>query len=78
LCNETGITPPLYTQYTMLVNLAGYCALSVPAGFVRGLPVGLQIIAPPDRENLLLRAARVLERIQPWADRRPEAMMAAY
>jgi Asp-tRNA(Asn)/Glu-tRNA(Gln) amidotransferase A subunit family amidase len=55
----------------MLVNLAGYCAMSVPAGFVRGLPVGLQIIAPPDTEHLLMRAARVLERLQPWADHRP-------
>ncbi len=71
-CTEQGITPWLYTQYTMLVNLAGYCAISVPAGFVRGLPVGLQIIAPPDREHLLLRAARQLEKIRPWAHRKPQ------
>lgn len=76
LCTEMGITPSLYTQYTMLVNLAGYCALSVPAGTVRGLPVGLQIIARPNGEDLLMRAARLLEQLQPWADRRPEVATA--
>ncbi|CAN7216099.1 amidase [Phenylobacterium sp. LjRoot225] len=72
LCTETGITPWLYTQYTMLANLAGYCAINVPAGVVRGLPVGLHIMARPDQEHLLLRAARVLEQLQPWAQHKPQ------
>lgn len=44
-------------------NLAGCPAISVPAGFDSlGMPVGLQLIAPHFREDLLLRAASVLEK----------------
>lgn len=63
-----------YTAYTYLINLSGYCAASVPVGFVDGLPVGLQIIGRPDEEHLVLRAARVLERERPWADQKPPCM----
>ena len=63
-----------YTAYTYLINLSGYCAASVPVGFVDGLPVGLQIIGRPDEEHLVLRAARVMERERPWADRRPQLL----
>ena len=49
----------MYMQdvYTAPVNLAGLPAMSVPCGFAGGLPVGLQLIAPPLQEKLLLRAA---------------------
>ncbi|MDD1766896.1 MAG: Asp-tRNA(Asn)/Glu-tRNA(Gln) amidotransferase subunit GatA, partial [Candidatus Methanomethyliaceae archaeon] len=46
---------------TVAVNLAGIPALSLPCGFVRGLPVGLQIIAPPLGEGRLFRVARRVE-----------------
>jgi Asp-tRNA(Asn)/Glu-tRNA(Gln) amidotransferase A subunit family amidase len=54
-------------------NLVSPCpALSVPAGWTRdGLPVGLQIVAPRHRDDLALRIGAVLERVRPWADRRP-------
>jgi Asp-tRNA(Asn)/Glu-tRNA(Gln) amidotransferase A subunit family amidase len=71
IAGEPGITPWEYTDYTMIANVAGYPAASVPAGFVDGLPVGLQLLAPPDREPLLFRAARALEEARPWADIRP-------
>ncbi len=71
VAGESGVTPWEYTEYTMIVNAAGYTAASVPAGFVDGLPVGLQLIAPPDREPLVLRAARALERARPWAQHHP-------
>lgn len=71
VAGEPGVTRWKYTEYTMIVNAAGYTAASVPAGFVEGLPVGLQLIAPPDREPLVLRAARALERARPWARHRP-------
>jgi Asp-tRNA(Asn)/Glu-tRNA(Gln) amidotransferase A subunit family amidase len=61
-----------YVKYTMRVNLAGCCAASVPAGFVNGMPVGLQVIGRPGEELTVLRVARALEQIRPWADKRPD------
>src|SRR6266542_1900365 len=47
--------------FTIPVNLAGNAAVSVPAGLVDGLPVGLQLVAPVLGEALMLRAAHALE-----------------
>ena len=66
-----NMDPWNYTAYTYLVNAAGYCGASVPAGFHRGLPVGLQLIGRPNQEDLVLRAARAFERERPWAQHRP-------
>lgn len=47
---------------TIPVNLTGHPALSVPCGFSNGLPVGLQLMAPALREDVLLRVAYAFER----------------
>ena len=47
--------------YTIPVNLAGICAVSVPCGSVDGLPVGLQIIGTHFAESTVLRAAYAVE-----------------
>lgn len=48
--------------YTIIVNLAGLPAISVPCGFSRdGLPIGLQLIGPHYGEQVLLQAAYALE-----------------
>jgi aspartyl-tRNA(Asn)/glutamyl-tRNA(Gln) amidotransferase subunit A len=48
--------------YTVSVNMAGICALSVPCGKdSRGLPVGMQLIANHFNEGTLLRAAYAYE-----------------
>jgi aspartyl-tRNA(Asn)/glutamyl-tRNA(Gln) amidotransferase subunit A len=43
---------------TVAANLTGLPAISIPCGFVDGLPVGMQVIAPGFREDILLRVAR--------------------
>jgi aspartyl-tRNA(Asn)/glutamyl-tRNA(Gln) amidotransferase subunit A len=42
-------------------SFVGFPVISVPCGTVDGLPVGLQLVAPPDREDLLVSAAAVVE-----------------
>jgi amidase len=48
-------------------------ALSVPGGFVDGLPVGLQLVAAPGADVRLLRLARVYERATRYAEEVPPA-----
>ena len=47
--------------YTIPVNLAGLPAISIPAGFVDNMPVGLQLIGNYFAEGLLYRAAYAFE-----------------
>ena len=57
-----------------LANLAGVPAISVPVGLSsEGLPIGLQLIAPWGRDELLLDAAEALERAtdRTWVDATP-------
>jgi aspartyl-tRNA(Asn)/glutamyl-tRNA(Gln) amidotransferase subunit A len=51
---------------TVAVNLAGLPALSTPAGFVDGLPVGLQLVGPAFAEGALLAAAHALQQATDW------------
>ena len=62
---------PALVAYTLAVNLAGFTAASIPCGFVDGMPIGLQVIAPPNQEALVLRAARAFEQAWPWTERKP-------
>ena len=62
-----------WTRFTYPINLTGQPAISVPAGWTESdLPVGLQIIGNRFDDRRVLRAARALELIQPWADRWPQ------
>ncbi|MGQ9468775.1 MAG: Asp-tRNA(Asn)/Glu-tRNA(Gln) amidotransferase subunit GatA [Nitrososphaerales archaeon] len=47
---------------TVPANLVGIPSISIPCGFSTGLPIGLQMMAPPFREDLLLRAAFSFQR----------------
>jgi aspartyl-tRNA(Asn)/glutamyl-tRNA(Gln) amidotransferase subunit A len=59
--------------YTISTNLAGIAGISVPCGFSKaGLPIGLQLQAPPFEEARLLQAARLFERATDWHTRRPK------
>ncbi len=51
---------------TIPANLTGNPAVSIPAGSVDGMPVGLQVIGRHHQDQLLLDLARVVERERPW------------
>jgi aspartyl-tRNA(Asn)/glutamyl-tRNA(Gln) amidotransferase subunit A len=51
---------------TIPANLTGNPAISIPAGRVDNLPVGLQVIGRHHEEQLLLDLARIAERENPW------------
>lgn len=56
-----------WAPYTYPFNLSWHPAASMPCGFTRdGRPVGLQIVGPYLREDLIFRAARAYERANPW------------
>jgi len=58
--------------YTIAVNLAGVPGISIPCGFDgKGLPIGLQILAPAFGEDRLLRIARMYEKENNWAAKKP-------
>ena len=53
--------------FTIPVNLAGTCGISLPAGFSRdGLPIGVQLIGRPFSEGSILRAAYAFEQATEW------------
>ncbi len=61
--------------FTVPVNLAGICGLSVPCGFTgAGLPVGLQVIGPALGEMIVLKAGAAFEKVSCAAGRRPGLM----
>jgi aspartyl-tRNA(Asn)/glutamyl-tRNA(Gln) amidotransferase subunit A len=58
--------------FTLSLNLAGNCGLSVPCGFdQQGLPIGLQLIGPAFGEATILRAAYAYEQATAWRARKP-------
>jgi aspartyl-tRNA(Asn)/glutamyl-tRNA(Gln) amidotransferase subunit A len=59
--------------YTISCNLAGNTGISIPCGFTKtGLPIGLQLQAPPFEEEKMLRIARMFEAATDWHTRRPK------
>jgi len=67
------VTMYLNDIYTIGANLAGVPAMSLPCGFVDGLPVGLQIVAPQFGEARMLNVAHLYQRETDWHSRVPEA-----
>ncbi|HZT66911.1 MAG TPA: amidase [Acidimicrobiales bacterium] len=51
---------------TIPANISGNPAVSIPAGTVDGLPVGLQVIGRHHEDALLLDLALTAERVRPW------------
>ena len=65
------ITMYLNDIYTIGANLAGLPAISVPCGFVKELPVGLQIVGPHFSEARVLAAAHAFQQVTDWHTRIP-------
>jgi len=58
----------MYMQdiFTISTNLAGLPAMSIPAGSVRGLPVGLQLIGNHFEESKILNMAHIYQKNTDW------------
>ena len=62
----------LVDLYTVSANLAGIPGISLPCGFSdEGLPIGLQLLAPPLAEETLFGGANMFEQATDWHQRRP-------
>ncbi|GIW42911.1 MAG: glutamyl-tRNA(Gln) amidotransferase subunit A [Candidatus Binatia bacterium] len=74
LGEKTGDPLQMYLSdiFTIPANLAGLPAISLPCGFDElGLPIGLQLVGRPFREDELLAAAYAYEQGHEWTSRHP-------
>ncbi|MEX0606109.1 MAG: Asp-tRNA(Asn)/Glu-tRNA(Gln) amidotransferase subunit GatA [Marinobacter sp.] len=65
------VTMYLEDIFTISTNLAGLPAMSVPAGLIEGLPVGLQMIGDYFSEARLLNAAHQFQQVTDWHQMTP-------
>jgi aspartyl-tRNA(Asn)/glutamyl-tRNA(Gln) amidotransferase subunit A len=56
---------------TLPINIAGLPAITIPAGFGEGLPIGMQLIGKPFGEEAILRVAYAYEQATEWHKRKP-------
>ena len=70
---DDPISMYLSDLYTVSVNLAGLPAISVPAGFVNNLPVGMQLIGNYFEESRLLNIAHRYQSVTDWHQKIPRA-----
>lgn len=58
--------------YTIAVNLAGLPGISIPAGFIDQLPVGVQLVSNYFTEGKLLNIAHQYQKVTDWHQQIPE------
>ncbi len=73
--SDDPISMYLSDIYTIAVNLAGLPGMSVPAGFVKGKPVGLQIIGNYFKESQILNVAHQYQQQTEWHKAVPESFV---
>jgi len=65
-----------FTPFTMLFNLTGQPAVTIPAGIGSdGLPLSVQLVGRLGAEDVLYSLAGQLESVAPWAQQRPALAM---
>ncbi|HEQ7447500.1 TPA: Asp-tRNA(Asn)/Glu-tRNA(Gln) amidotransferase subunit GatA, partial [Streptococcus pyogenes] len=69
--NHDPVAMYLADLLTIPVNLAGLPGISIPAGFVDGLPVGLQLIGPKYAEETIYQAAAAFEAVTDYHKQQP-------
>jgi len=69
--NDDPVKMYLEDIYTIAVNLAGLPGISIPAGLVNNLPVGLQIVGRDFAEAQLLNVAHKFQQATDWHTRKP-------
>jgi len=69
--NADPVSAYLEDIYTITANLAGIPGLSMPAGFIDGLPVGVQLLAPYFQEGRLLNVAHQYQQVTDWHQQAP-------
>ncbi|GGL95927.1 glutamyl-tRNA(Gln) amidotransferase subunit A [Pseudomonas asuensis] len=73
--NNDPVAEYLMDIYTITANLAGVPGLSMPAGFVDGLPVGVQLLAPYFQEGRLLNIAHQFQKATDWHTKAPTGFL---
>jgi aspartyl-tRNA(Asn)/glutamyl-tRNA(Gln) amidotransferase subunit A len=68
---DDPVTMYLNDIYTVGANLAGLPGMSLPCGFIDGLPMGVQLIGPHFSEAKLLGAAHQFQNATDWHQRAP-------
>ncbi|HFI0300082.1 TPA: Asp-tRNA(Asn)/Glu-tRNA(Gln) amidotransferase subunit GatA [Streptococcus suis] len=71
MLNHDPVAMYLADLLTIPVNLAGLPGLSIPAGFVEGLPVGLQLIGPKYSEETIYQVAAAFEATTDYHKQQP-------
>lgn len=71
--SDDPISMYLADLYTIPVNLAGLPAMSIPAGFAEGMPVGLHLVGSYHDEAKLLNIAHQFQQVTSWHEQMPEA-----